>query len=169
MKRKVLTHLWRARLTRKTAQGKDLQPENLPKWQSALKWGLRGVQPGSTHSSRTSELLSPVLPRLTDSFPQVLNQWYRPWLNSYHTYTNFKQLHMNLCYQHFLATTSFSYEWNDFKAILESLQGSKLTDNINFPHIFIILLKLKLCFVHLLQTPLQDTESFHKLLPTQIL
>jgi len=64
---------------------KDLQKEILPQWQSALKWGLREVQPGSTPSCHTAELPSPVLPGLTGSFPQVLNQWFRPWLSSYHT------------------------------------------------------------------------------------
>ena len=47
-KEKVLTPLWRSRLTRKTTQGRDLQLEMLPLWQSALKWGLREVEPGST-------------------------------------------------------------------------------------------------------------------------
>ena len=77
---KVLTCLWRSHLTGKTPQGRDLQPEILPQWQSALQWGLREVQPGSTPSSHTAELPSPVLPGLTGSFPQVLNQWFRPWL-----------------------------------------------------------------------------------------
>ena len=82
---KVLSHLWRERLPGKTPQGKDLQPDILPQWQSVLKWGLREVQPGSTPSGHTAELPSPVLPGLTRSFPQVLNQWFRPWLNSSHT------------------------------------------------------------------------------------
>jgi len=43
------------------------------------------VQPGSTHSSHTDELPSPVLPVLTRSFPHVFNQWFRPWLSSSHT------------------------------------------------------------------------------------
>ena len=64
---------------------RDLWKEILPQWQSALKWGLREVQPGSTPSGHTAELPSPVLPGLTGSFPQVLNQWFRLWLNSYHT------------------------------------------------------------------------------------
>jgi len=38
---KVLTHPWRSRLTRETPQRRNLQPEVLPQWQSALKWGLR--------------------------------------------------------------------------------------------------------------------------------
>ena len=84
-KRKVLTHLWRSRLTGKTPQGRNLQPECLPQWQSALKWGLTEVQPGSMPSSHTAELPSPVLPGLTRSFSQVLNQWFRLWLNSSHT------------------------------------------------------------------------------------
>ena len=36
-KGKVLTDLQRLRLTEKTSQGRDLQPEILPQWQSALK------------------------------------------------------------------------------------------------------------------------------------
>jgi len=40
------------------------------------------VQPGSTPSHHTAELPSPVLPGLTGSLPQVLNQWFRPSLNS---------------------------------------------------------------------------------------
>jgi len=48
---------------------------------SAFNWGLRGVQPGSTPSSHTGELPSPVLPGLTGSSSKVLNQWCRPWLN----------------------------------------------------------------------------------------
>jgi len=51
-----------------------LQREILPQWQSALKWGLGEVQPGSTPSSHTAELPSPVLPRLTRCLPQVVNQ-----------------------------------------------------------------------------------------------
>ena len=34
----------------KTPQGRNLQPKILPQWQSALKWDLREVQPGSTPS-----------------------------------------------------------------------------------------------------------------------
>jgi len=34
---------------------RDLQKEILPQWQSALKWGLREVQPGSTPSGHTGE------------------------------------------------------------------------------------------------------------------
>jgi len=62
-----------------SSQGKDLQPEILLQQQSALKWGLREVQPGSTPSSHTGELPSSVLPReselissLRDSFFQDL-------------------------------------------------------------------------------------------------
>ena len=87
-KGKVLTHLWRSRSTGKTPPRRDLQPEILPQGQSVLKWGLREVQPGSTLSDCTAELPSPVLPGLTGSFPQVLHQWFRPGLNSYHTPPN---------------------------------------------------------------------------------
>jgi len=61
----------------KASPRRDLQEEILPQWQSALKWGLREVQPGSTPSGHTAELPSPVLPGLTRSFPQVLSQWFR--------------------------------------------------------------------------------------------
>jgi len=88
----VLITYQRTRLRGKTPQGRDLQPEILPQWQSALKWGLREVQPGSTPSSHTDELPSPVLPGLTVSFSQVLHQWFRPWLNSPHTMMH-KHLH----------------------------------------------------------------------------
>jgi len=47
---KVLTCLQRSQLTGKAPQGKNLQTEILPEQKSALKWGLRGVQPGSTPS-----------------------------------------------------------------------------------------------------------------------
>ena len=63
---------------RKASPGRDLQKEILPQWQSALKWGLREMQPGSTLSGRTAELPSPVVPGLTQSFSHVLNQWFRP-------------------------------------------------------------------------------------------
>jgi len=56
----------------------DLWKEILPQWQSALKWGLGEVEPGSTPSGHTGELSSPVLPGLSWSFPHVLNQWFRP-------------------------------------------------------------------------------------------
>ena len=67
-KGKVLTCLWRSRLVRKTPHRRDHQPENLPEHQSALKWGQREVQSGSTPSGHTAELPSPVLPGLTGSF-----------------------------------------------------------------------------------------------------
>ena len=54
----------------KTPQGRDLPPETLPQWQSALKWDLREVQPGSTSSGHTDELPSSVLPGLTGPFPR---------------------------------------------------------------------------------------------------
>jgi len=44
---------------------KNIQKDVLPQWQSALKWGLGEVEPGSTPSSHTGELPSPVLPWLT--------------------------------------------------------------------------------------------------------
>jgi len=61
----------------KASPRKDHQQEILPQWQSALKWDLREVQPGSIPSCLIGELLSPVLSGLTGSFPQVINQWFR--------------------------------------------------------------------------------------------
>ena len=52
----------------------NLEEEILPQWQSALKWGLGEVQPGSTPSGHTAELPSPVLLWLTQCLPQVVNQ-----------------------------------------------------------------------------------------------
>ena len=75
----MLIHLTRARLTGKTPPRRNLQPELLPQWQSALQWGLREGQPGSTPSGCTTELPSAVLPGLTGSSPQVLDKWFRPW------------------------------------------------------------------------------------------
>eukprot|EP00076_Gallus_gallus_P036687 XP_025002225.1 uncharacterized protein LOC107051196 isoform X2 [Gallus gallus] len=50
---------------------RDLQKEILPQRHSVLNWGLREAQPGSTRCGHTAELPSPVLPRLTGSFPQA--------------------------------------------------------------------------------------------------
>jgi len=49
----------RSGLTVLTPQERDFQPEILLEWQSALKCGLGGVEPGSSH---TGELPSLVLP-----------------------------------------------------------------------------------------------------------
>jgi len=49
------------RLTEKNIKRSNLQKEILSQWQSALKWGLGEVEPGSTPSSYTSTLPSPVL------------------------------------------------------------------------------------------------------------
>ena len=55
---KRYTHAY-PRLAVKKLQ-KEQSPERvLPQWQSALKWGLGGVEPGSSH---TGELPSLVLP-----------------------------------------------------------------------------------------------------------
>jgi len=77
----------------KTPQGRDLQSEILPQWQSALKWGLREVRQALLWSQR---IASPVLPGLTGSFPHVLNLWFKPWLNSYHTVVESKTLRTQL-------------------------------------------------------------------------
>ena len=41
------------RLTEKNIKRSNLQKEILPPWQSALKWGLGEVEPGSTPSGHT--------------------------------------------------------------------------------------------------------------------
>ncbi len=66
---------------------RDLQKEILSQRHSVLNWGLREAQPGSTRCGHTAELPSPVLPGLTGSFPQVINQQFRMGLNSSHTAT----------------------------------------------------------------------------------
>jgi len=56
----------------------DLQTEILPPWESALKWGLGEVQPGSTPLVTQVKLRSPVPLQLTQCSPQVVNQRFRP-------------------------------------------------------------------------------------------
>ena len=41
----------------KSSKGKHLQIENLPPWESALKWGLGEVEPGSTPSGHSGEIV----------------------------------------------------------------------------------------------------------------
>jgi len=62
----------------KASNKRDLQKKILLQWQSALKWDLGEVQPGSTPSDHTAGLPSPVLPGLTQCLPQVANQRFRP-------------------------------------------------------------------------------------------
>jgi len=62
----------------KNSTRNNLQEEILPQWQSAFKWGLGEVEPGSTPSGHTDELPSPVLLWLTRCLPQVVNQRFRP-------------------------------------------------------------------------------------------
>jgi len=73
----MLTHIQGSRLTIENSKRSNLQKEILPQWQSALLWGPGEVQPGSTPSGHTGELPSPVLPRLTQFFLQVINQRFR--------------------------------------------------------------------------------------------
>ena len=63
----MLTHLQGSRLLVENPQRRDLQQEIHPEWQSALKGlrGLREVKPGSTPSSHSGGLPSPVLRGLT--------------------------------------------------------------------------------------------------------
>ena len=91
---KKITHPYQKSpdLQGKAPPKKDLQQENLPSWQSALKWGLREVQPGSTPSGHTAELPSPVLPGMTGSFPQVPNQWFIQAVTQQFPYSDHHQL-----------------------------------------------------------------------------
>ena len=66
------------RLTNKNSKRSNLQKAILPQWQSALKWSLGEVQPGSIPSSHTGELPSPVLLRLTQCSPWLINQRFGP-------------------------------------------------------------------------------------------
>ena len=59
---------------KKPSKQSDLQKKILPQWQSALKWGLGEVEPGSTPSGHTAALPSPMLPQLTQCPPQVINK-----------------------------------------------------------------------------------------------
>ena len=45
----------------KNSTKSNLQEDILPQWQSALKWDLGEMEPGSTPSGHTAELPSPVL------------------------------------------------------------------------------------------------------------
>jgi len=63
---------------KKKPKRNNLQKEIILWWQSAIKWGLGEVEPGSTPSSHTGELPSPVLPCLTQCLPQLINQRFRP-------------------------------------------------------------------------------------------
>jgi len=71
----MLTHILGSQ---KNSKGSNLQKEILLQWQSAPKWGLGEVQPGSPPSGHTAELPSPVLAWLTQCLPQVISQWFRP-------------------------------------------------------------------------------------------
>ena len=85
-RRRLLTSIRRFQVCRgKLLQRGISRNRPIPRGGSALKWGLREVQPGSTPYSHTAELPSPVLLGLTGSFLQVLNQCFRLGLNSSHT------------------------------------------------------------------------------------
>ena len=77
-KEEMLTCIQGFRIAVENSKVRELHKEILPQWQSALKWGLGGVQPGSTPSCHTGEWPPPVLPELAWSFPQVLNQCFGP-------------------------------------------------------------------------------------------
>ena len=63
--------------SQKGSKGNNLQIENLPPWESAFKWGLGGVEPGSTPSGHSGEIAF--------TCAHVVNQRFRPWFNSSHT------------------------------------------------------------------------------------
>ena len=50
---KELTHVLGSQ---KGSKRSDLQLETLPPWESALKWGLGGVEPGSSPSGHSGEI-----------------------------------------------------------------------------------------------------------------
>ena len=52
----------------------ELQKESLPQWQSALRWGLGEVEPGSTPSSHTGELPDSALASGDQSVVQAVTQ-----------------------------------------------------------------------------------------------
>ena len=67
----MLTYIRRFQVHRRKIFTTEISPERDPsQQQSALKWDLREVQPGSTPSGHTAELPSPVLPGLTGPFPR---------------------------------------------------------------------------------------------------
>ena len=90
---------WKTKTKRMNITHREIKRTNLPQQQSALKWGLRKLQPGFTPSSHTGKLPSPVLPWLTQCLPQVINQWFRLWFNSSHTPHNISYVkrHYVLC------------------------------------------------------------------------
>ena len=59
---------------KKNSKRSNLQKEILTYWQSALKWGLGEVEPGSTPSCHTGELPSSVLLWLSKCLPQVISR-----------------------------------------------------------------------------------------------
>ena len=63
---KELTHILGSQ---KDSKRNDLQIENLPPWESALKWGPGGVQPGSWLPVTRVKLPSPVLQGWLGPFP----------------------------------------------------------------------------------------------------
>lgn len=74
----------KTKILRKTPPGSDLQQEILPQWQSASKWDLKGVQPGSTHFSH-KWIAFTCTSRADQILFQVLNQWFCLRLSSSHT------------------------------------------------------------------------------------
>ena len=90
----------------KASPGRDLQKGLLPHWQSALKWGLRELQlPFQSHLWTAFTYA----PRADPVLFQVIHQWFRPGLNSYHTmihtvgvYTIIRRI------EHLLFSTNFT-------------------------------------------------------------
>ena len=76
-----------------------------------------------------AELPSPVLPGLTGSLPQVLNQWFTPWLSSYHT-NDTPLLRMNFHVRHHIVRLPLCYylSQNNNKNVMEhGWEGSAST------------------------------------------
>ena len=87
-KGKVLTHVWRSRLTGEnstTEESPTRDPSPVAVSPSMRpKRGAARLHPLQSHSW----IALTCAPRAGPSSPQVLNQWFRPWLNSYHTRFN---------------------------------------------------------------------------------
>jgi len=70
----------------KASPRRDLQKEILPQRQSALKWGLRGA--ARLHPFWSHNWMAFTCAPRADWVLSPHDQWFRPWLNSYHTGIN---------------------------------------------------------------------------------
>jgi len=81
----------------KGSQGSDLQIEILPPWESALKWGLGGVQPGSTPSGHSGEIAFTCAPAADSVLASGGQSRFRPGFNCSHKDTlSSDQRHLHL-------------------------------------------------------------------------